>query len=122
VALDEIDFQTDVESPVADFDPDEPDSKERVRSWRRTTCEQALFYRDHQSEFIDKCAGQYIFLQDGELLWSGSDIRSLGSRRGLAGRKPGSALWLKFVDPNDMEGEHFEVYERNLEELSRQEQ
>ena len=117
VDLDEIDFQTDLEPPLAEFDPDEPDSKERVRSWRKTTCEQALFYRDHHEEIMDKYAGEYVFLQDGEVIWNGSNPRNLGSRRGLAGERPDSALWLKFVDPNDMEKEHFQVYERNLREL-----
>ncbi len=117
VNLDEIDFQTEVEPPLAEFDPDEPDSKETVRSWRKTMCEQALFYRDHEAEMLDKYAGEYIFLQDGEVLWNGADLRHLGSRRRLSGRKPGRAIWLKLVDPDNVEEEHFEVYERNLEKL-----
>ena len=118
VDLNEIDFQTDIEPPLAEFDPDEPDSKERVRSWRKTTCEQALFYGDHQDEIMDRYAGEYIFLQDGEVVWNGSDLSDLGSRRGLARERPDSALWLKFVNPCNMEKEHFSVYERNLEKLS----
>ncbi len=117
VNLDEIDFQTEVEPPLAEFDPDEPDSKETVRSWRKTMCEQALFYRDHEAEMLDKYAGEYILLQDGEVLWNGADLRHLGSRRRLSGRKPGRAIWLKLVDPDNVEEEHFEVYERNLEKL-----
>lgn len=118
VDLSEIDFQTDIKPPLAEFDPDEPDSKERVRSWRKTTCEQALFYRDHQDEIMNRYAGEYIFLQDEEVIWNGSDLSDLGSRRGLARERPDSALWLKFVNPCHMEKEHFSVYERNLEKLS----
>jgi hypothetical protein len=118
VDLDEIDFRTEVKPPLAEFDSDEPDSKETVRSWRKTTCEQGLFYRDNQAEMVRKYAGEYIFLQDGEVVWNGADLRHLGSRRGLARRRPGHALWLKFVDPDNMENEHFHVYERNLKELS----
>lgn len=118
VNLDSIDFQTEIQPPLAEFGPDEPDSPERVRNWRKTTCEQALFYRNHQSEFMDKYAGNYIFLQDGEVLWSGLDPSNLGSRRGLAGWKPDRAIWLKYVDPDDTEEEHFQVYERNLKALS----
>jgi len=114
VNLDEIDFQTEVKPPLAEFDPHEPDSKERMRSWRKTTCEQGLFYRDHQEEMMGKYAGEYIFLQDGDVVWNGSDPRELGSRRGMTRGRPDHALWLKLVDPDDMEGEHFEVYERNL--------
>ena len=115
VNLNDIDFQTDLEPPLAEFDPDEPDSKERVRSWRKTTCEQALFYRDHQDKIMAKHAGEYIFLQDNEIVWSGSVLRHLGSRRNLAQDKPDSALWLKFVDPNNVENEQFQVYEANLQ-------
>jgi len=117
VNLDEIDFQTDVKPPLAEFDAHEPDSKDTVRNWRKTTCEQGLFYRDHQAEMMDKYAGEYIFLQDREVVWNGSDPGQLGSRRGLTRGKPDHALWLKLVDPDDMEKEHFQVYERNLEEM-----
>jgi len=117
VNLDEIDFQTEVKPPLAEFDSAEVDSKERVRSWRKTMCEQALFYRDHLQEMMEKYSGDYIYLQDGEVVWNGSDLRKLGSRRGLTRGKPDHALWLKFVDPNNVEEEHFEVYERNLKEL-----
>lgn len=117
VDLNEIDFQTEVKPPLAEFDSAEPDSKETVRSWRKTTCEQALFYRDHSQEMVDKYAGDYIYLQDDEVVWNGPDPRKMGSRRGLTRGRPGHALWLKFVDPDDIEKEHFEVYERNLEKL-----
>ncbi len=119
VNLEEIDFQTEVKSPLEKFDTDEPDSYDTVRSWRKTTCEQALFYRDHQEQFMEKYAGKYIFLQDEEVVLSGTDFRNLGSRRGLSRGKPDHALWLKFVDPEDMEEEHFEIYEQNLLTLNK---
>jgi uncharacterized protein (DUF362 family) len=114
VNLDEIDLQTEVSPPLAEFDPHEPDSMETMRNWRRTTCEQALFYRDHCEEMMEKYPGEYIFLQDGEVVWNGSDPANLGSRRNLARGRPDHALWLKLVDPDDVEQEHFEVYEKNL--------
>jgi len=117
VNLDEIDFQTEVKPPLAAFDPDEPDSMETMRNWRKTACEQGLFYRDHQAELMDKYAGEYIFLQDGEVVFNGHDLRNLGSRRGMSRGRHDHALWLKYVDPDDMEKEHFEVYEQNLEKL-----
>ena len=36
------------------------------------------------------------------------------SRRELAGANKLSAMWLKYVDPEEAEGEHFEVYEEAL--------
>ena len=41
-----------------------------------------------------------------------SDLK--GSRRTLSGDKPEQAMWLKYVDPKEEEGEHFEVYEQRL--------
>jgi len=117
VDMDEIDFETDIYPPLAEFKTDEPDSPETVRSWRKTTCEQALYYLDHKDELMDQYAGEYIFLQDNEVVLSGPDFRNMGSRRGLSGGKPDHALWLKLVDPEDMEGEKFEVYKENLERL-----
>ncbi len=63
----DIDFVSEVEGPLADFDSEETDSPATVANWRRTTCEQGLFYRDRAGELIDKIRGQYIYLQDGEV-------------------------------------------------------
>ena len=32
----------------------------------------------------------------------------------LSGEKPEQAMWLKYVDPEETEGEHYEVYEESL--------
>ena len=39
------------------------------------------------------------------------------SRRELSGANPDHAMWLKYVDPDETEGEHYEVYEHGLEDL-----
>lgn len=117
VNLDEIDLETEVEPPVAEFDSHQTDSIETIISWRKTACEQALYYRDNQKKFAEKYAGQYIYLQDYEVVWNGLDLSTLGSRRKLSGSKKDSALWLKWVEPEEKEGEHFEVYEPILEKL-----
>jgi len=118
VNLDEIDLETEVQPPVAEFDSVKADSEETVLNWRKTACEQALFYRDNQKKLIEKYAGQYIYLQAKEVVWNGIDMSNLGSRRQLSGEKKNSALWLKWVDPDEAEGEHFEIYEPILERLS----
>ena len=41
-----------------------------------------------------------------------SDLRV--SRRVLAGDKPEQAMWMKYVDPDEEEGEHFQVYDAAL--------
>ena len=114
VDLSRIDFQSEVQKPVALFRTVETDSLETVSAWRRSTCEQALIYRDHQKEFVARYAGEYILLQDGEVRWHDNQSELTYSRRELAGANKQSALWLKYVDPEESEGEHFEVYEKAL--------
>jgi uncharacterized protein (DUF362 family) len=114
VNLDEIDFDTQVDRPVASFRTDETDPFEMVKRWRETTCEQALYYRDHQRELTAKYAGEYIMLQEGEVIWHGADASALRSRRDLAGQRKDSAIFLKKADPDEFEQEHFEIYEREL--------
>jgi uncharacterized protein (DUF362 family) len=116
VDLDKIDFQTEGEiaAPLAEFDSVATDSNETVESWRRTTCEQGLYYRDRRNQLVDRYRGEFIFLQDGDVVWHGEDPSNLGSRRGLSGNKKDRALWLKLVDPEEREGERFAAYEECL--------
>lgn len=118
--LEEIDFQSEVQAPIAEFGVRETDPYETVLAWRRSTCEQALYYRDNMKKFVDQYAGEYILLQDYEVKWH-DKVSELGrSRRELAGARRESAMWLKLVDPDELEGEHFEVYERTLAQLKAQ--
>ena len=114
VDLDEIDFESEVKAPLADFDSAESDSPEIVSTVRRTACEQGLLYRDRKEEMIDRFRSEFITLQDGEVVWHGRDPSHRTSHREFSDQKPGSALWFKFVDPEETEGERFEVYERCL--------
>ena len=117
VDLKEIDFESEVTGPLNEFFSYITDSQELVVSWRRTTCEQGLYYRDNRQKFIDKYAGEYILLQEGEVRWHDkvSDLKK--SRRVLAGEKPEQAMWLKYVDPDEAEGEHYSVYEEGLAKI-----
>ena len=54
-------------------------------------------------------------MQDGAVVWNGDDPDKLGSRRDLSGDKKDSALWLKYVDPDEVEGERFERYSECLQ-------
>ena len=60
---------------------------------------------------------QYILLQDREVKWHNDDSILRWSRRKLAGDNPDQAMWLKYVDPTEAEGERFEVYEQTLERM-----
>ena len=110
VDLNEIDFASEVEAPLAEFDSVSTDPDATVANWRRTTCEQGLIYQDEQRELIDRYRGEFIYMQDGQVVWNGADPSNLGSRRKLSGDKKDSALWLKYVDPAEGEGERFERY------------
>lgn len=112
-----IDFATEVEAPVASFRTQETDPYETVLAWRRSTCEQALYYRDNQKRLTDQYAGEYILLQDNEVKWHSKSSELGVSRRVLAGPAKQSAMFLKLADPEEAEGEHFEVYERELERI-----
>ena len=119
IDLDQIDVDSDVElCPSGTFYSRQMDTTERMLSWRRTTCEQALYYRDHMQDFVSRYAGEYILLQQGEVRWHDPSSILKFSRRKLAGENPDEAMWLKYVDPEETEGEHFEVYERTLEGMA----
>lgn len=114
VDLNEINFVSEVEAPLAEFDSVSTDSDATVANWRRTTCEQGLVYQDEQRKLIDRYRGEFIYLQDGQVVWNGIDPSNLGSRRKLSGDRKDSALWLKYVDPAEGEGERFERYNECL--------
>lgn len=117
VNLEEIDFQSEVSAPVGAFFSKQTDSTETNISWRRTTAQQGLFYRDHRQELLDQYAGQYVLMQMDQVRWSGQDGTLRASRRQLSGEHPEQAMWLKYVDPTEDEGEHFEVYENTLQQM-----
>jgi len=117
VELDQIDFQSEVTAPVGQFFTKETDPGETVISWRRSTAEQALYYRDHQAEFEKEYAGKYILLQMGEVRWADESGSLRGSRRVLSGEHPEQAMWMKYVSPGDPEREHFEIYEHALAQM-----
>jgi len=118
VNLDEIDYETDVTGPLAEFNTEQDEAPDIIHTLRETACEQGLFYQDHKSKMIDRFAGNYIYMQDGEVVWHGEDPSIIQSHREFAGTKPGSCLWLKKVDPEEREGERFEVYDACLSALS----
>ncbi len=119
VNLDEMDFASEMTAPVGDkpFFAKITDSPQIVHSWRKTTAEQGLYYRDHREDFIRRYAGEYILLQMGEVKWHDPSGTVRASRRVLSGDHPEQAMWMKYVDPDEAEGEHFEVYERTLDEI-----
>ncbi len=117
VNLDEIDWQSEAQAPVGKFFAKITDSREIVMSWRRTTAEQAMHYVDHQKELISQYPGEYILMQMGEVKWHDKSGVLDRSRRILSGDHPEQAMWFKYVDPDEKEGEHYEVYERTLKKI-----
>lgn len=117
VDLDKIDFESEVTAPVGHFFTKVMDAQETIVSWRRTMAEQALYYLDHQAEIVKEYAGRYILLQMGKVAWASETGTITVSRRELAGMFPDQAMWLKYVDPEEVEGEHYEVYEQTLKQM-----
>ncbi len=122
VNLDEIDWQSEVQAPVNQFFTKITDALQTVISWRRTTAEQAMYFVDHRKEIMSKYAGEYILLQMGEVKWHDKSGVLDRSRRVLSGEHPEQAMWFKYVDPDEQEDEHYEVYERTLESIKELEQ
>ena len=118
-ALDDIDWKSEVSAPIGTFLTDEIDSPERIRAWRQSTCEQALYYRDHRSEFVDRYAFKWVLIQNGAVAWSSDTPALPASRRILSAGQEDRALWFKYIDPDEAEGEHYEVYERELARIVR---
>jgi len=114
--LGEIDFQSEVQAPVGQFARSEWVPRARQISWRRTISQQALYYRDHREEFA-QYAGEFIMLQDGKVVWHSPNSNPGMSRTIMSAENQDSGLWLKCVDPEEAEGEHYEVYERTLRSL-----
>jgi uncharacterized protein (DUF362 family) len=117
VNLNEIDWQSEVQTPVGQFFAKTTDSRDTVITWRRTTAEQALHYLDNQRDLVAKYAGEYILMQMGEVKWHDKSGVLDRSRRVLSGDHPEQAMWFKYVDPDEKEGEHYEIYERTLKRI-----
>ena len=113
VNLDEIDFETEVERPLADFDSHDAD-RQAMGKIMRTASEQAVYYREQMEQISKQFRGRFIFLQDQKVIWNGSDPRKAGTVQQIAQAKPDQAVWLKLVDRPEEEGEHYEVYDEML--------
>lgn len=120
VDLTEVDYCSEVApQPPGSFYAIMTDSADTIATWRRTMCEQALFYH-HNQPLFSRYAGEYILLQDGEVRWHDRSGTIKVSRRHLSGTHPNHAMFFKFVDPEEREGERFEVYERTLAHVQQQ--
>ncbi len=115
VDLDEIDFDMGgLKPPLAEFDSAEMDPNEKIANLRRTACQQGLFFRDNRDRLVERYVGVFIYLQDGEVIWSGAHPENAGDVQQLSGDRKDQAVWLKLVDPEEKEGEHISVYEQIL--------
>jgi uncharacterized protein (DUF362 family) len=114
VDLAEIDWESERTAPVASFDSIEADPPERIARLRRSACEQGLFYRDQRDRLLERYAGQFIYLQGGEVVWNGADPSQAGPVQKVGGEKKDQAVWLKLADPAEREGEQYRVYEQLL--------
>lgn len=117
VNLGEIDFVSEVQAPIGEFFALEYDPRPTIISWRRTTAEQALYYLENKARIVRDYAGQYILLQMGEVKFADKEGNIRYSRRKLSGEHPDQAMWFKYVDPDESEGEHYEVYTHTLEAM-----
>ncbi len=119
--MDKIDFTSDIAEPAVPagtFNSIVTDEAETIFSWRKTASEQALYYRDHREQLIEQYENEYVFLQRGEVVWHGTDLSLLRSRRELSGRYKTESLFLKFVERVETEQENYTVYEKELDAMA----
>ena len=79
----------------------------------RTLAEQVTHYTQERDNYVDRFAGQYIGLSGGQVMFQGTDLQHLKSRRQIAieqGRA-NQGLFLKFVEPQAQDPEHLSVYD-----------
>ncbi len=53
----------------------------------------------------------------GQVCWSNMDGKLRESRRILSGEHPEQGMWMKYVDPENNEDEHFDIYEQTLVQM-----
>jgi hypothetical protein len=119
VDLNQIDIDSEVQAPLGDFFAKKMDDQERIISWRRTTAEQAMVYLDKKKKITDRYAGKYILIQKGEIQSAAEGENIDDSRARLSKAHPGQAIWMKYIDPDESEGEQFPVYEQALQQITR---
>ena len=98
---------------MAEFDSADLVPVEKIRSLRWTASEQALFYRDNRERLCERYGGSFIFLQRGQVVWSGPEPHKAGTVEKVSGGE-NEAVWLKLVDPEELEGERMAAYEKVL--------
>ncbi|NLG27723.1 MAG: DUF362 domain-containing protein [Chloroflexi bacterium] len=114
--LEEIDFISEVERPIGEYYRSEWIPQPRQAKWRRTMSQQALHYRDHPGEYAE-FAGEFVLMQDHKVIWHHTNSNPGMSRTVLSAQNQDSGLWMKYIDPEEAEGEHYEVYEDALANL-----
>ena len=118
VDLRQIDFQSELQAPLAAFDSDQQDPPAMVAGIRRSACEQALFYRAERERIVRRYAGEMVVLRAGEVVWHGADQPAFARHAHCAGADPSQASFLKVADPEEREGEVMAVYENLLPALA----
>jgi len=111
VNLQEMDFQSEVQGPLGNFYANLNEPLDQIRSVRNSTAVQGLIYRDNIRKYVDRFAGNYILLQQGEVCWHDKASNIHLDRRSPPGFRPDQGMYLKYVDPDESEGEKFGVYE-----------
>ena len=124
VNIDKIDFESEVDAPLNEFNSEETDPPKIVASIRKTACEQGLFYQEREHQMIDRFRNEFICLREGDVIWHGPNPSIFKSHREFSklfpegASKPGQAIWIKFVDPDKCEGENYSVYNECLAGMS----
>lgn len=112
VDLAAIDLRGDPLQQLAAFEVRANISPEDNAEVHRTLADQVALFQDQRPAFLDQYGGQYIALSEGEVRYQGPNLRDLRSRREMARKqgRPNQGLFLKYVEPEVSDPEHFGVY------------
>jgi len=111
--LADIDLKGDALQKVGDFEVHANIAPADNAEVHRTLAEQVSHFQAERDNYLDRFAGEYIGLSGGQVIFQGTDLQHLKSRRQIATEqgKANQGLFLKFVEPLAQDPEHLSVYD-----------
>ncbi|MBM3216885.1 DUF362 domain-containing protein [Candidatus Poribacteria bacterium] len=113
ISLDGIDLLGDPLEAAEGFYSDKHMDPPLLDAIRYSIAEQAHIFVDDRARFLNEYPEQYVGLYDGDVIFTGTDLDNMQSRGQIARErgKRDKGLYLKRVEPSEIDPETFSVYE-----------
>jgi uncharacterized protein (DUF362 family) len=114
----QINYMGKIKGPVGSFYVNHFRKEKEAYEILRSTCEQGLYYAEHEDELIEKYGGNFVFFRNRECVWCNPEPTWGKSRSEFPGK---GALWFKYIPKKGEETvkENFQMYEDTLKILER---